>query len=387
MALTLGDNFSYQGAKPLDARFKYDTAAAMKAVADSTIYDGCIAYCIETDKTYQWKSGNTVDDTLGKWREFSSGSGGGGTSEPIIINKTLTAAGWSNKQQTINFTGYDTDLGGVMGVPHTATATQKEAYSEAIVNVVSQSGTSFTFSCENVPEIDLPVTLYAGGGGAGGGGSADFPEGGTTGQVLAKASNDDNDVEWKTIDADKTQYTTMPTASADNLGQIVQYVGETTVTEPIYMKGLFYKCVSDGESTPTYSWEQADVQSYPETDLTNVFASGFPVASVSGARQFEYSTGEQIVGTWINGKPIYQKTFTGLSVVSTTGSSWQNIVSIPNVKDIIDARFLFTGARDTLITTYPKEYGSTNANYLSAWGFSEARTITTVIVQYTKTTD
>jgi hypothetical protein len=179
VALTLGDNFSYQGAKPLDARFKYDTAAAMKAVADSTMYDGCIAYCDETDKTYQWKSGNTVDDTLGKWREFSSGSGGGGTSEPIIINKTLAAAGWSNKQQTINFNGYDVDLGGVMGVPHTATAAQKEAYSEAIVNVVSQSGTSFTFSCENVPEIDLPVTLYAGGGGAGSGG-ADFPAGGTT---------------------------------------------------------------------------------------------------------------------------------------------------------------------------------------------------------------
>lgn len=77
MALTLGDNFSYQGAKPLDARLKYDTLAAMKAVADATMYDGCMAYCSATDKTYQWKSSNTVDETLGKWREFSSGGGGG----------------------------------------------------------------------------------------------------------------------------------------------------------------------------------------------------------------------------------------------------------------------------------------------------------------------
>ena len=45
MALTLGDNFSYQGAKPLDGRIKYDTVAAMKAVSDSTLYDGCLAYC------------------------------------------------------------------------------------------------------------------------------------------------------------------------------------------------------------------------------------------------------------------------------------------------------------------------------------------------------
>jgi hypothetical protein len=75
MALTLGDNFSYQGAKPLDARLKYDTLAAMKAVGDATMYDGCMAYCVATDKIYQWKSSNTVDPDTGKWREFSSGGG------------------------------------------------------------------------------------------------------------------------------------------------------------------------------------------------------------------------------------------------------------------------------------------------------------------------
>jgi len=80
MALTLGDNFSYQGAKPLDARLTYNTLAAMKAVADATMYEGCLAYCTATGKTYQWKSTNTVDDTLGKWREFESG-GSGGTSD------------------------------------------------------------------------------------------------------------------------------------------------------------------------------------------------------------------------------------------------------------------------------------------------------------------
>lgn len=72
MALTLGDNFSYQASKPLDARLKYDTVAAMKAVADSTMYEGCLAYCVATDKTYQWKSTNTVDATLGKWREYGA---------------------------------------------------------------------------------------------------------------------------------------------------------------------------------------------------------------------------------------------------------------------------------------------------------------------------
>lgn len=75
MAINVADNFSYQGAKPLDGRLKYDTLAAMKAVADATMYDGCMAYCAGTDKTYQWKSTNTVDESTGKWREFSSGGG------------------------------------------------------------------------------------------------------------------------------------------------------------------------------------------------------------------------------------------------------------------------------------------------------------------------
>lgn len=76
MSLILGDNFSYQGAKPLDKRNQYDTVAAMAAVSDTVLYDGCLTFCLETGKTYQWLSTNTVDATLGKWREFSSGGGG-----------------------------------------------------------------------------------------------------------------------------------------------------------------------------------------------------------------------------------------------------------------------------------------------------------------------
>lgn len=76
MALTIGDNFSYQGAKPLDTRLQYATIAEMASKADSTLYDGIIAYCKADGKNYQWKSTNTVDPTLGKWREFQSGGGG-----------------------------------------------------------------------------------------------------------------------------------------------------------------------------------------------------------------------------------------------------------------------------------------------------------------------
>ena len=48
-----------------------------------------------------------------------------------------------------------------------------------------------------------------------------------------------------------TQYSTMPTASVGLLGETVQYIGATDTN---YAQGDFYKCISDGEVTPTYSW-------------------------------------------------------------------------------------------------------------------------------------
>ena len=55
---------------------------------------------------------------------------------------------------------------------------------------------------------------------------------------------------------------TMPTASADLVGTIVQYVGETNIS---YTKGYYYECVSNGETLATYSWVQKNVQ--PKEDV------------------------------------------------------------------------------------------------------------------------
>lgn len=54
-----------------------------------------------------------------------------------------------------------------------------------------------------------------------------------------------------------TQYSTLPTASIDNLGKIAQYTGTTDST---YTNGYFYQVVSDGQDPATYSWENINVQ-------------------------------------------------------------------------------------------------------------------------------
>lgn len=95
MGISVADNFDHKSKKPLDARTSYATTALMKAVTDANMNEGCLAYCDETDKYYKFLSSNTVDETLGKWREWAGG--GGGTSDysdlsnkPSINNVTLS---------------------------------------------------------------------------------------------------------------------------------------------------------------------------------------------------------------------------------------------------------------------------------------------------------
>lgn len=77
MAINVADNFSYKGGKPLDARTKYTAVADMVATPAADLYDGCLAYVTATKKNYQYDSSNTSDPTFGKWRELQTGGGGG----------------------------------------------------------------------------------------------------------------------------------------------------------------------------------------------------------------------------------------------------------------------------------------------------------------------
>lgn len=90
MGISVADNFSYLGGKPLDGRIQYATLTAMKSMADATLYEGCEAYCVETDKYYQWKSSNTVDASTGKWRERTGGGGGSTIKLADVLNPTVT---------------------------------------------------------------------------------------------------------------------------------------------------------------------------------------------------------------------------------------------------------------------------------------------------------
>lgn len=73
MSIAVADNFSYQGAKPLDARFQFNTIAAMRNTSEATLYNGCLSYVNSEKKYYVFDAQNEEDLTLGRWREYSGG--------------------------------------------------------------------------------------------------------------------------------------------------------------------------------------------------------------------------------------------------------------------------------------------------------------------------
>ena len=97
-----------------------------------------------------------------------------------------------------------------------------------------------------------------------------------------------------------------------------------------------------------------------------------------------YDTTERMVGRWIDGKPLYQKSFSGKTPSSDTiiytGAEGDNIVNISGFVDSADINYYDTGNwyvrtwRGTANTVYMRAAGFTNKDY-------------TITIQYTKTTD
>ena len=104
----------------------------------------------------------------------------------------------------------------------------------------------------------------------------------------------------------------------------------------------------------------------------------------------KYSTEEQMVGEWIDGKPLYQRVFNATSLRSD--DNWHTIATISSmafsmIKDIIcispsgdsgiDTSFSGANQMQVLITS------SGELRYALKYDISEVY----IIVQYTKTTD
>lgn len=355
MALTLGDNFSYQGAKPLDARLKYETVAAMKAVADATMYDGCLAYCAGTDKTYQWKSGNTVDETTGKWREFTSGGGGGG-------GETYTAGD-----------GID-----ISAENEISTEKSKAGWMDEVIEKVPMSG-----SLVNIANAFNRSDLYS-----------------TTERIVGQWI-DGKPLYQKVVSGNITK--TEWNVFNHNIANIATSVKiEVYLTMPNsqnipYVYSLGRTVANDGmmASFSPSTWGVNVSSAFSRGTVTAILQyTKTTDQAVSIGEANDYSTSEKIIGTWIDGKPLYQKTvYCGAlpnAGQSSVSHNIANIDIIPNFWGI----GINQGGRSLKI---PGEV--TGSNHVSAVGCYVDRTEigfltyndrsgyhAYVTIQYTKTT-
>lgn len=167
---------------------------------------------------------------------------------------------------------------------------------------------------------------------------------------------------------------TMPTASADNLGDIVQYVGTTTAS---YTNGYFYKCVEDSSTNPsTYSWEQTNVQ--PSSNTQEIFIAEYGVTTYSEINT-AFNAGKTIIATrtyngttWmflLEAKDSLDRFwFSGFGNVTET--HYAMVLESPNTWDLYSAQFaLRNNPAFTGTPTAPTAAAGTNTTQLATTAF------------------
>ena len=106
--------------------------------------------------------------------------------------------------------------------------------------------------------------------------------------------------------------------------------------------------------------------------------------SSGGSSSHNYSTTEQVVGKWIDGKPIYEITFDLGSDKAISNTSWYtSIVSVTNIENIPLCWGMYSGGTYYPLMAY---HTGDNVNVLACRANSGA-TVRYLTLQYTKSTD
>ena len=113
---------------------------------------------------------------------------------------------------------------------------------------------------------------------------------------------------------------------------------------------------------------------------------------VVGGRAHHYSQNEQVVGTWIDGKPVYEKTWNNLSIsMVISGDDWQELsdIDLTGVDKIISIEVSRQGGGGLVLNRNIAEAGvSVNSKLqLSYLSSNYGGTIKYITLQYTKITD
>lgn len=160
------------------------------------------------------------------------------------------------------------------------------------------------------------------------------------------------------------------------------------VGEYVVYEGTLYKCTT----AHTGAWDASD---FDATQVMEEIPTPMPAADMSDivtplpgvmSRRFKYSTEEQVVGEWIDGKPLYQKVIS--ANITLSKNNWVSLSSyIQNVETCISA---FGSLLDGSIKYLDYLQGKVDTNgilYIRPECQDWYGSAIWVTIQYTKTTD
>lgn len=114
------------------------------------------------------------------------------------------------------------------------------------------------------------------------------------------------------------------------------------------------------------------------------------IAITDDSEDNNYSTEEKLTGKfWIDGKPIYRKTWTGLSVAGSS-NDWMNVIPRSEVSDIetIISGFILCSSQGRKLVAFSTWQIVSTSNYIQAFASAMGGvTFDTATIEYTKTTD
>ena len=136
------------------------------------------------------------------------------------------------------------------------------------------------------------------------------------------------------------------------------------------------------------TYRASDITYTPTDNTWNVTTVGQAINDLALSKTSDnYSTDEQVVGTWIDGKPIYQKTITG--TIPSADKGVNELVTMNNISELINVigvvhysnqNVVLPGMSGDIILMNGKIYSVLSSNTFVGSTIK-------VTIQYTKTTD
>ena len=102
-----------------------------------------------------------------------------------------------------------------------------------------------------------------------------------------------------------------------------------------------------GETGTQYEYKN------PNTDVIQKLEELTEAIATSGGGSHNYSTDEQVVGTWIDGSTIYEKSFSVANIAYTTSGTYLEVGTISGANNIIEMVGVISNSAKTKMYNLP----------------------------------